>query len=590
MGANDVPFFLDGILIGIAVLVAFGLHLRRLLAPLPRWLGPALGGLALLALALRLGLSHKTIMNAWPYERVVPLARLSYGGFILPGLFHLAGVPLFLTDVIFTVDLVIAVLTPVVLFAHAMFVLRDWRPSLFAAFLLVVLPDHIRFSWADTEIIQSICSSSLTFIVLYTALREESPRWRNAALAMLPILSLATYWVRPENMVFYGLDVFAILLTAGPNVTWRRRLIVLGEVTVAGIIAFTGHLMTKYGGNLREGLSWETVDNFRTMFVDTRLNTLINPQITPPGLVALVAIGAYALLKKGELWRTVFLIGWVVGLFFVHSYVLPTAPEMQARYHLNLLTPTLMLASASLFVLLPLRTWVIVPIVLYFGAAPFRHRSFIQNTAFNEMVEFDFLMSMRDQVPPGCTLLEFSPAIDTSDPEHVFASRLGRIGSYATPDGHTQFLWNVVQSGKFKAPTKSVDDHEELTPEAQAVLCALDSAGPGCADLPQDKRLSVPPRCVYVYEGLSCRSHRAADRALAPVCEQLRERLDLKPVATKSFAAKVYDEVNAGRVIADETGRTHCIMVLGDDAPVELGMFEARPRSTPPQAEAGSTP
>ncbi|MDP3214428.1 MAG: hypothetical protein Q8S73_10015 [Deltaproteobacteria bacterium] len=552
--------FGDGVLISLALLVGLCAHLRRALRDSPRWIPWALAGITLVAFLLRLWVPRETIMNAWPYERFVPLARHMAEGFVLPAFGRVARIPLYVTDVIFRTDLFIATFTPLVLFAHARFVLKDDYSALAAAAIMAVLPNHIRFSRADTEIIQSICSSSVTFVVLYSALRETDPRWRSWAYALVFPLSLMTYWVRPENMVFYVLDLGAIVLTAGPMVSRKRRLLALGEVTLAAAIAIVFRIIPGYSHPVREGLSLRTVQNFFEMGIDPAMNTLINPHATPPGLVVMVAVGAVVLWRRGDRGRTLFLFAWILGLFMVHSYVRPTEPMMQARYHLNITTPFVLLAAASTPALLRLPRFVPWLLAAYLAASPLIHLRFIRDTDFNEMREFDFLRAQRGRIPPRCTVLEFAPEFGLDRVGYTFGLRLRRIGEREHSDGMISPQWNVVNSGRLAAPSTDPEAHETLSPEAERILAA-------------------PPDCLYVYEGLSCQSHRPASTPIAPVCAALRERLDLRPVAATTFPSRMYDEVNAGRVVTAPNGNTMCLTLLRPGEPIRLTLYRATPRA-----------
>src|SRR6185369_355230 len=283
----------------------------------------------LLAAALRLLLSREAPMNVWPYERIIPIARHTFDGVVLPMLSRTTGTSFDLTEVIFKWDLVLASITPLVFFAHARYVLGDITSAFAAAAILTVLPNHLHFSRADSEFIQSLATSSLTFVVLYTALRDSSPRWRGLCFVLLPLLCTATYFVRPENMVFYPIDIGAILLTSGFGVPRVRQVLAFVLVSCAAAFAYVNFLLVRYAENIHEGLSVHTLVNAATMVFSPRLNTLINVSITPPGLTLLAAVGAVCLYRRGLPKRAIFLVAWLLGFFVVHSYVRPTAPEMQ---------------------------------------------------------------------------------------------------------------------------------------------------------------------------------------------------------------------------------------------------------------------
>lgn len=547
----------DGLIIGALVIVLLLLHLRRVLRELPRNTTLLLAAIFVAGLAIRLIAARETIMNAWPYQRIVPLAGRVAGGEIIGWLAREHGLHLYLTDVIFRTDLVIASLTPVVLFAHARYLLRDHRGALVAAAIMAVLPLHIRFSRSDTEILQSICSSSLTFVVLYTALRERSAWWRRACFLLLPALSLATYWVRPENMVFYVLDLLGILLTAGPDVPIARRVVAAVEVTVAAAVALWSHLLATWGGSIGDGVTLQTLRNFVALVLDPQLNTIVNPRITPPIVMVLAVAGAVLLWRAGERLRAAFLVGWIALLFLVISFIKVNVPAMQARYHLNLITPLCVLAAASLIALLRARPRVGAAVAAWVALSPVVHLGFIRDTAFNEIQEFEFLTRARDLIPPGCTIIEYSPSSMRDGTGPQISSRLARIGALAGSRAFDRFEWRVINAWR---PPSTENGPDPLAPEARAAL-----SGSGC---------------LFVYQGLTCLSHRETDDAPAAACEVLRPFLPVEPVAETVIASRIYDEVNAGWMIRRPSGLTRVQPALSPGRAIPLSLY--RVRGNPP--------
>src|SRR5262249_53150462 len=133
----------------------------------------------------------------------------------------------FLSDVLFGTTYVLAVLTPLVMYAHGRYVLADHRSALAATALLVVLPQHLRFSLSDVDMMQSLATSSLTFVVLYAALLDPWRAWRRLAFLVLPLLCIATYSSRPENLLFVALNLGAIYVCGRA----------VGGITVGSVVA-----------------------------------------------------------------------------------------------------------------------------------------------------------------------------------------------------------------------------------------------------------------------------------------------------------------------------------------------------------------
>ena len=543
----------DGVVLYLGGLAFILLVVRRQLADAPRWAGPALAVVVLGGAALRLAVSPVAPLNAWSYARVIPLARHAYEGFVLPAVSRATGATFHLTAVNFSAGLAIAAAAPLVLFAHARYVLKDWRSALAAAAILAVLPLHLRFSHSDVEILQTLLTSSFTFVVLYCALSDPSPRWRRACFVALPLLCLATYYARPEAIIFFPLDLggVAIAWAAAPR---ARRSLAAALMSAAAALAVSTHLLVHYRQNLDDGLSLRTLQIAREMLTDANFNMLLNPWSSPPGLGLLAVLGAGYLWRQGERGRCVFLLGWLSVFFVVHSYVFPTGPATQARYHLNLVTPFVLLAAAATPLVLRAPRWAAAAVALYLLASPALHRRFVRDTDYFEMREFAFLESVRDRIPDRCTVLEFRPAVSSTMPEVIHASRLSRVGARIS-GGRSRSSWRVVSLGVLPPPRPGREPAEVLSPEARAVL-------------------RERPPCLMVYLGLTCFSHRPLSARVAPVCQEVRAALDLEPVAETRFRSHVYDSVSIGRVIMNAYGVTHTVRALR--GAVELGLYRVR--------------
>ncbi|MBK6534010.1 MAG: hypothetical protein IPF99_31875 [Deltaproteobacteria bacterium] len=178
--------------------------------------------------------------------------------------------------------------------------------------------------------------------------------------------------------------------------------------------------------------------------------------------------------------------------------MIPTVPAMTARYHLNLVTPFVLLAAAATPALLRAPAWARAAAALYLAASPLVHRGFIRDVDYFEMREFAFLTSVRDRIPDRCTLLEFQPAVSTENPSLTHGSRLARVGSILDR-GSARWSWEVVPLGTLPPPSPGEEPHEVLSPVARAILRA-------------------PRPCTMVYLGLTCASHRPLSTPVAPVC------------------------------------------------------------------------
>ncbi len=542
---------LDGVVIALLALAFLVAAVARHLRGAPRLVGGAVVGVTLAGLALRLAIAREAPMNAWPYTRVVPLAGAIYEGPVLAWLSTRRGYAPSLVDVIFSVDLGLAALTPAALFAHARAVLRDWRAALAAAAMLATLPMHLRFSRSDVEFLQSLIASSLTFVALYGSLTDASRAWRATCQVALPLLCFGTYLTRPENVVFFPLDVAALAVAAwGAEVPRRRVAWVAALVAAPAALAVTQHLLLRYRDNVIDGLQARTLVSAGATLVSGRFNTLINPAVTPPWMAPLAALGFVALWRGGERRRAVFLCAWLALFFVVHSYVRPHEVAMQARYHLHLVTPFVLLAAAATPWLLARSRAASVALALATLAAPWLYRGFVRDVGFYEMREFAFLRGVSARVPRGCTVLEFRGVPDPSHPEHHFDSRWLRFASRLSR-GTIGSVWRVVTAD---ASPRDGGTTEVLSDEARAVLAR-------------------PPTCTMVYVGLSCVAQRPEGTREAPVCEALRTSGRMELVARETITGRVYDSMTVGHPTDARSRVWGTLRLLPPGRPVELALY-----------------
>jgi len=545
----------DGILLSIAGLAFVLLLVRRQLREAPAGAGWALAGVVLAGALLRLVIAREAPMTAWSYARIVPLAAHAYWGHALPAISRATGATVHLAETIHHSVFLLAAAAPLVMFAHAHYVLKDWRSALAAAAILALLPLHIRFSHGDVEIVQSLLTSSLTFVVLYCAIMDPSPAWRWACFLALPLLCVATYTARPEAIVFYPLDLGGILIASGAA-TRPRRALAAALATGAAAFSVSTYLLVQHRHNISQGLTPQTLRTALATLFSPRLNMLLNPWSTAPVLTVLAVVGGVALWRRGEARRVAFLLCWLLGFFVVHSYVTPTALAMQARYHLNLATPFVLLAAAATPALLVAPRWARWGALAYLAAMPLLHLRFERDADYFEMREYEFLRSVRGRVPAGCTVLEFRPATNVATPEARHASRLERVAG-RIERGVAGAAWRIVSLGALAPGQRGPDAHETLTPEAAEVL-------------------RRPPPCLMFYEGLTCWSHRPRSSPLAPVCAALHGAADLDPVAVTRFRSHVYDAVNVGRTVYDASGAMHSAAALHDGSEVTLSLYRLR--------------
>lgn len=500
-------FLTDGIVLYALGLLFLGAILVRQLRALPRGYTFAFLAITAVGAALRVALSEPTLLDAWPYSRCTPLARLIYEGPVL----QLLGGTHYLTDIIFDSNLALAIVTPCAIFAHARYLFRDPRIAITAAGLLAVLPNHIRFARSDVAFIQLILLSCLAFVALHQALGDPSRRRRVVAMAVLPLLCVAAFDSRPLACNLGPLLVATAWLLVPAEVPRSRRILATALVALAMAYDIHFHLLGRHASQVHEGLAIGTfVRGFLGIF--SSHNTLLLPRVTPLGLTALSAVGMAVLWRRGEPIKALFLLAWLLGFYLSLGFVLSPITDMQARYHLHLVEPFVQLSAVGLVAVLSWRRWAGVALAAYTAASPLVHIGFVRDVGFSLPAEFTFLTTLRERIPQGCTVLEFmgpDPGMP-GDPLH-----LARIAE-AVQEGERGFRWKILSTGALNGQASPI--REEIV-----------------------ELLRDPPACLYLYEGMRCYTEKAFDVPFAPACEALRSELDLELVVEDVIPNRVYD-------------------------------------------------
>ena len=511
-----------GLLGALVFLLAF---VWRMLRAEARGVGWALAAIVVAGAALRLGLAVEAPMNAFSFSRVLPLAAQVFRGPLLGWYTAHAGADVYFTTVQAWSNFALAACMPLVFFAHARLLLGDARSALVAALLMAFLPMHIRFARSDVSFIASLLDSSFTFVALYGWLTDRSRAWRLACLALLPVMALATYQARAENIVFVALDLGALGLYLGRGAP-RHRVLVAAAVTLAvGAYCVVTDLLVRDRALVSEGLRLATLVNAVVIFFNARFNTLVNAWMTPPLLPLLALAGGVTLWRQGERRRALFLAAWLATFFLVHSFVRPSTVAMQARDHLHLMSPFRLLAAAATPRVLALPRPAQAALLAWALLMPALHRGFIRDTAYTEMQEYAFLRRVRGRIAPSCTVLEFGPALRTPHPVSYGALRAERMtlalrrGLRRSPD--------ALNLGVI-APT-------ETRPDAPETLALSDDF------------VARPPDCLYFYESAACVMQSPTPGRRAPVCEAMHQRFALELIAEERHPVRVYDETTLHR-------------------------------------------
>ncbi len=493
------------LLVGLVLLLGL---VRRQLEDAPRGAPAVLAACTLAGAAYRVWLAPETMLGAWPYSRTVPLVRSIWEG---PGLATLSSWsgPIEYFDFATTLTLLFALVTPLAVFAHARALLGDGRAAVAAAVVVAALPVHVRFSHSEVEFVPSIVLSSLTFALIHTAVKDRNALWRAVAAVGTPLVAAGTFVTRPLNLLFVPLFLLAaVAMHRDARPPRGRRVLLSVLVLVAATASVALHFVHYYSDQVREGASPQVLVQALEAFFSLRWNTLIHPGITPPVLLLLAVLGAWWWWRRDRR-LVVFLSGWLAAFFVTHAYVLPQQPAMQARYHLHLVAPFVLLAALGAVELLRRNRRAGAFALACVVVAPLLHADFVTDVAFGDQREYAFVRRTQPLVPEGCTVLEHTgPGTGDHD------ARYGRLG--AVLDGFVERRrWPVQPMG---APEGSPDP---LRPEARA---ALEAGG-----------------CVYYYEGIPCWSTRAPGEPIARACAAMRALLPLDLVASERFENRFYD-------------------------------------------------
>ncbi len=531
LAVGTKAWLLDGLSLALVALLFLGWYLRRTFRDIARPLRHAfaLAGIVALGILLRLLLSEDTTLTAWPYSRVVPLAREIYDRPLLAHLLGLFSGRVFLIELNSWTNFGLAAITPLVVFAAAR-PLIGTRPALLAALIMAILPMHIRFSRSDVYSIQSIVFTALTLALSHAALTAERRFTCAALLVLLTRTAFETYTLRPLNLLLAPLFVAAVILLLRGSAdkqppasqrtarAWRGALVACLLTAVAGLAL--REFVSLHSDQVGEGLGLETLYNAALTVFNLDYNTLLNPHMTPPLLAPLALLGAYSLWRQARGPRLVLFLWVWLGLFFAtHAYVLPFNPLMQARYHLHLLLPFALLSAAGLDALWRWRTLAGAAAVVVLLASPLIHAEFARAAPLDMQNEFAFVRALRAHIPEGCTVLEYGGEFHEND-----FSRLARGGTYLDGSGEkSQNLWDVIIAGG------GPEVHDSRISAADTVRRTL------------DRVLAAPPDCLFLYEGLRCWSEKHHDQIWAEACKTFRAELELAPVAHKRFAPRVYD-------------------------------------------------
>ncbi len=516
--------------------------------------------ITLMGIALRIALSPQTLLGAWFYSRTTDMQRALLRSPLLLEANAFLEESWAEIDILCAIGLAFACVTPLAIYLHARLLLGSEKRALMAATMIALLPMHIRFSWSEVAFIPSLVLSSCLFASAHGVLKgaprvavpatvamvaltaatlsarplnflfilllwfyvgaiSQAPRRRRIIVALLSTAT-AVPFIFGEFLHYYGdnvrdgaslrvvTDAFWLLFDVDRNTLLNPRITPwwLTVSALAAVVAVRPLAQLQQGFRRVLARPKQTGEDASTSSVETDQGDAAQFAKTnsQPDEATEVPNGVSHATRR----VTLFLLTWL-GLFFgTHAYVVPLAPAMQARYHLHLVVPFIFLAVlGSEFLWARWRTMAASPrrtvtgtisviLLLWMAGAPFFHRSFIQDTAYNGLDELAFVRRAASQIEPGCAVVEFA-----SRDLHARFRRGGRRlegGGYQLP--YTLYVHT------FESP---------WTPPVES--------------------------CLYVYEGLSCFAEKAPNEDIAPQCQEMLAAFPLETVDSTSYANRIYD-------------------------------------------------
>jgi len=517
----------DGVLLSCLAAVLLVVLVRHLLRDEPASIGWLLVLAIVVGAILRLALAPYTTLGAWPYNRNHAPFRLIWNSTSLQAAVTATGSVVSRTDVALNLTMCFAIVTPLAIFAHARYLLGDARIALVAAWVMTLLPSHIRFSHSEVAFIPSIACSSLMFALAHATMKEDSRRWRAVAAVGLGLVSLAAFGARPLNVLFYPVLLGTCLLPTRADVGWRRRGLVAVIAGLACAYTFAAYVLSEHGRDVQSGLSLETLRFFRYAFLSPRLNTLVNPDITPFGLLLVAFVGLFALVRQRRAKLALFLVGWLMLFFVTHGYSVPNEVAMQARYHLHLIVPFVFMVSVGVMALAKLWRPAAIAVGALVVAGPALTADFIADVEFSDQQEWDFVLEQAEALPDDCSVLELM------HPPH---SRFRFAGTLRRPEGYWERL-------------HAIPINEQGSPQLRSVESLLSER--------------PPTECVMYFEGLNCWGFKEYGERMTPACEQMHRDWPLELVAHTEFFHREYNDHNPPGIVPGEPVMLSLFRVTG---------------------------
>ena len=251
------------------------------------------------------------------------------------------------------------------------------------------------------------------------------------------------------------------------------------------------------------------------------------PWQTPPYLLLAALFGGVTAWRAGRKGLVLLLVGWVLAFLMAHS-VVGTHAYGQARYHLHVVVPFVLLSALGLEALFARRMWLGWLALGCVALSPLLYTGFIRAT-FNDQHEHAFTRELARRLPPGCTVVEFAGL-----EEPVHASRFERVGALLSGGRVTSRfrVWSLTQRQL----------QEDGLPEE--VVRSRDD----------------PAACLAWFEGLACWRERKSAGSIAAACQRLRDELRLPEAFVRRFSNRP-DDGNM-RVPFDDEHREEIVLRL----------------------------
>ena len=439
-------------------------------------------------------------------------------------------------------NLGMAILSPLLLFLAV----RAWggeaRAALFAAWLLALLPLHIKYSGSEALTIasQAYLAGALLALGVFARAAKSQTRQRLVALLGLWVAAWLLFLVRPENPVLAPLfPLAAFALTPGGL---RARATSLFWTSVAIGVAVLPALLLLLGGG---GAGAEPPSLAVLHHVLPPHNVFLNLDFTPLVVPLAAGLGALVLLygsftkagrTRGDLACLILSLGGLLLLYPVYAAIVSDViPFGESRYQVNLsifwLVPGAMglawtLSAAGLQRKPGLQALLFHALVALIAANAALYLAYVRDASYNPQQELAFFREeLRPRLARGDGLGDCTVWLSPRD-ERSYKDEEGDqfVELFASPRA------GIPGSGdRYSAGGDRMERDRLIVADLRSLPVVMESG----------------PRCALFFRNLFC--YRAHDPGLAenPQCRRILGSPGVTPIVERVVSNRPYHRERA---------------------------------------------